>query len=157
VARKGVTLTTALPSEGLVVNGDARQLARVLMNLLSNAVKFTPSGGQVTVTAEAPGGWAVVSVADTGIGIPDADRDELFTRFFRASNATKRAIPGTGLGLAIVQTIIAGHGGELSLQSQEGTGTTVSVRLPLAESVPPGQPAYHEAGRRGAPVLGAQS
>jgi signal transduction histidine kinase len=134
VARKGLTLTTALPSESLMVSGDASQLARVLMNLLSNAVKFTPAGGQVAVTAEAAGGWAVVSVADTGIGIPDADKKDLFTRFFRASNATQQAIPGTGLGLAIIQTIIAGHGGELDLQSHEGAGTAITVRLPLAES-----------------------
>jgi signal transduction histidine kinase len=154
---KGITLTTTCPPDGLVVNGDISQLARVLTNLLSNAVKFTPTGGHVQVTAEAADGWAVVRVADTGIGIPDADRDELFTRFFRASNATKRAIPGTGLGLAIVQTIIAGHGGDISLQSQEGKGTTVSVRLPLAEPAAPAEPAHHEAARRGAPVLGAQS
>ena len=137
VAAKAVTLTTALPADGLVVNGDASQLTRVLTNLLSNAVKFTPSGGQVTVTAEAAGGWAVVSVADTGIGIPEADKKDLFTRFFRASNATQRAIPGTGLGLSIIQTIIAGHSGELSLQSEEGAGTTVTVRLPLAHTAGP--------------------
>jgi two-component system, OmpR family, phosphate regulon sensor histidine kinase PhoR len=133
-AAKGLTLTTALPADGLVVDGDANQLARVLMNLLSNAVKFTPEGGRIELTAEAAGGWAVVSVADTGIGIPDADKKDLFTRFFRASNATQQAIQGTGLGLAIIQTIIAGHGGELTLQSQEGAGTAITVRLPLAES-----------------------
>jgi two-component system, OmpR family, phosphate regulon sensor histidine kinase PhoR len=92
-----------------------------------------------------------VSVADTGIGIPEADKKDLFTRFFRASNATQRAIPGTGLGLAIIQTIIAGHGGELSLQSQEGNGTTVTVRLPLAHTPGPEEPADHHP----APVLGA--
>jgi signal transduction histidine kinase len=144
VAAKAVTLTTALTADGLVVDGDASQLTRVLTNLLSNAVKFTPAGGQVTVTAEAAGGWAVVSVADTGIGIPEADKKDLFTRFFRASNATKQAIPGTGLGLSIIQTIIAGHGGELSLQSQEGAGTTVTVRLPLAPTADPDEPADHQ-------------
>jgi signal transduction histidine kinase len=136
VASKGLTLTTALPDNGLAVKGDAGQLAQVITNLLSNAVKFTLPGGQVQVTAEVADGWAVLRVTDTGIGIPDADKKELFTRFFRASNATKRAIPGTGLGLAIVQTIIAGHGGQMTLESQEGIGTTVSVRLPLAEPVP---------------------
>jgi signal transduction histidine kinase/HAMP domain-containing protein len=137
VAAKGLTLTTALPADGLVVNGDASQLTRVLMNLLSNAVKFTPEGGRIELTTVTAGDWAVVSVADTGIGIPEADKKDLFTRFFRASNATQRAIPGTGLGLSIIQTIIAGHGGELSLQSQEGTGTTVTVRIPLAHTAGP--------------------
>jgi signal transduction histidine kinase len=83
------------------------------------------------VTAEAADDWAVVSVADTGIGIPDADKDGLFTRFFRASNATKRAIPGTGLGLAIVSSIVAEHDGTVTVQSAEGVGTTFTVRLPL--------------------------
>ena len=152
VAAKAITLTTALPDDGLVVNGDASQLTRVLTNLLSNAVKFTPSGGQVTVTAEAAGGWAVVSVADTGIGIPEADKKDLFTRFFRASNATRRAIPGTGLGLAIIQTIITGHGGELSLQSQEGSGTTVTVRLPLAHAAGPEEPADRQDPHPGPPA-----
>ena len=152
VAAKAVTLTTALTADGLVVDGDAGQLTRVLTNLLSNAVKFTPAGGQVTVTAEAAGGWAVVSVADTGIGIPEADKKDLFTRFFRASNATKHAIPGTGLGLSIIQTIIAGHGGELSLQSQEGAGTTVTVRLPLAPTAGAAEQADHQGPRPASPV-----
>ena len=146
-SRKGIAVTTACPDGGMIVNADANQLARVMTNLLSNAVKFTPAGGQVRVTAEAAAGWAVVCVTDTGIGIPDTDQKDLFTRFFRASNATKRAIPGTGLGLAITQTIIAGHGGDMELQSQEGKGTTVTVRLPLAEPVPPAGPAHHEAAR----------
>jgi two-component system phosphate regulon sensor histidine kinase PhoR len=144
VAAQGLTLTTTLPADGLAVDGDANQLARVLMNLLSNAVKFTPEGGRVELTTVTAGDWAVVSVADTGIGIPEADKRDLFTRFFRASNATQRAIPGTGLGLAIIQTIIAGHGGELSLQSEEGAGTTVTVRLPLTHTAGPGEPADHQ-------------
>jgi two-component system phosphate regulon sensor histidine kinase PhoR len=144
VAAKGLTLTTALPADGLLVNGDANQLVRVLTNLLSNAVKFTPEGGRIELTTVTAGGWAVVTVADTGIGIPEADKKDLFTRFFRASNATQRAIPGTGLGLSIIQTIIAGHGGELSLQSEEGNGTTVTVRLPLAHTPGPDEPADHQ-------------
>jgi two-component system phosphate regulon sensor histidine kinase PhoR len=156
-SRKGITVTTACADDQIVVNADAGQLARVMTNLLSNAVKFTPEGGQVEVRAEAAAGWAVVSVTDTGIGIPDADKKDMFTRFFRASNATKQAIPGTGLGLAITQTIIAGHGGDMELQSREGKGTTVTVRLPLAGPVPPVGPAHdeaahHEAARHRAPA-----
>ncbi len=150
VAKKGIALTMTCPADGLVVNGDVRQLARLLTNLISNAVKFTPTGGQVRVAAEAADGWAVISVADTGIGIPDADQAGLFARFFRASNATKQAIPGTGLGLAIVQSIVAAHGGDISFESQEGEGTTVSVRLPLAGPAVPDVPAYLGAGRRDA-------
>ncbi len=131
-AAKGLTFTSSCPDDGLVVSGDASQLDRVLINLLSNAVKFTPEGGAVQLTAAGDGDRAVVAVSDTGIGIPDLDKKALFTRFFRASNAVEGAISGTGLGLTIVQTIIVNHGGELDLQSREGEGTTVIVRIPLA-------------------------
>jgi two-component system phosphate regulon sensor histidine kinase PhoR len=152
VAAKGLTLTTALAAGGMLVNGDANQLVRVLTNLLSNAVKFTPEGGRIELTTVTADGWAVVSVADTGIGIPEADKKNLFTRFFRASNATQRAIPGTGLGLSIIQTIIAGHGGELTLDSQEGNGTTVTVRLPLAHTPGSGEPAEQQTPRPSPPT-----
>jgi two-component system, OmpR family, phosphate regulon sensor histidine kinase PhoR len=137
VAAGGLTLTCDIPNEELVVDGDASQLDRLLINLLSNAVKFTPQGGHVEVSALPEGGSAVVRVADTGIGIPARDQKELFTRFFRASNATDRSIPGTGLGLAIVRMIVAGHGGDVELESEEGAGTVVTVRLPLLTRVRP--------------------
>jgi two-component system, OmpR family, phosphate regulon sensor histidine kinase PhoR len=124
----------------LVVNGDPGQLDQVMTNLLSNAVKYTPAGGQAEVTATADGQWAVVQVADTGIGIPEPDQKQLFTRFARASNATARRIPGTGLGLVIVKTIVVNHGGEVELESTEGAGTTVMVRLPLAAVSTTGPP-----------------
>jgi signal transduction histidine kinase len=115
----------------LVVAGDANQLDRVMINLLSNAVKFTPRGGRIDVSAGADGGSAVVRVRDNGIGIPEQDQKELFSRFTRASNATARRIPGTGLGLAIVRMIMGHHGGDVELDSVEGAGTTVTIRLPL--------------------------
>jgi two-component system, OmpR family, phosphate regulon sensor histidine kinase PhoR len=131
-ADKGeLTVISDVSDPALVVSGDEGQLDRVMMNLLSNAVKFTPRGGRVTVSASSDNGTAVVRVADTGIGIPDKDREELFNRFFRASNAVSAAVPGSGLGLSIVRTIIANHGGDLDLQSREGAGTTVTIRLPL--------------------------
>jgi hypothetical protein len=77
------------------------------------------------------GGFALVTVADSGIGIPEQDQPSLFTRFFRASNAVARAVPGSGLGLSIVQNIVANHGGEVELTSTEGRGTVVAVRIPL--------------------------
>lgn len=125
-----VTLETHCPIGPLILEADGDQLDRVLMNLLSNAVKFTPKGGKVTVRAEARDGEVILSVSDTGIGIPAAEQDKLFQRFFRASNATEAAIPGTGLGLTIVRTIVANHGGEMQVHSEEGRGTTVSARLP---------------------------
>jgi two-component system phosphate regulon sensor histidine kinase PhoR len=136
-AAKGLELHCDCPSPGPVVSGDPGQLDRLLMNLLSNAVKFTPEGGRIQAGATAEGAQAVLTVADSGIGIPERDQKELFTRFFRASNAVRRAIPGTGLGLAIVRTIVDNHGGELTVTSQEGRGTTVTARLPL---LPPSGP-----------------
>ncbi|HWH01248.1 MAG TPA: ATP-binding protein, partial [Pilimelia sp.] len=125
----GVALDTDIGG-GLTGQADPEQLDRVLMNLLSNAVKFTPRGGRVVVLAHRVGDEIVLRVTDTGIGIPTADLDRLFTRFFRAGNASERAIPGTGLGLAIVRTIVVNHGGRVSVSSREGTGTTFTVRLP---------------------------
>jgi signal transduction histidine kinase len=136
-AAKGLTLSCDRPGQGLVVSGDPGQLDRLLMNLLSNAVKFTPKGGWILAGTRADAAMAVLTVADSGIGIPDNDQKQLFTRFFRASNAVYRSIPGTGLGLAIVRTIVDNHNGELTVVSREGKGTTVSVRFPLP---PPGAP-----------------
>jgi two-component system, OmpR family, phosphate regulon sensor histidine kinase PhoR len=134
-------LTCPAPAGDLIVSGNPAQLERVLINLLSNAVKFTPEQGEVEVATAGDDGSAVIWVRDTGIGIPEYDQKELFTRFYRASNALARRIPGTGLGLTIVRTIVTGHGGELSLESREDQGTTVTIRLPLHEpagGAPPG-------------------
>ncbi len=130
-AAKGLTFTWLDPDHGLVVNGDPGQLDRLVMNLLSNAVKFTPQGGSVAVSVECEGSMAVLRISDTGIGIPENEQKEMFTRFFRASNAVERSIQGSGLGLAIVRTIVANHHGELEVASHEGKGTTVTVRIPL--------------------------
>ncbi|MEV6493398.1 ATP-binding protein, partial [Actinoplanes sp. NPDC051633] len=114
----------------LCLHADPEQLDRVLMNLLSNAVKFTPADGTVTVRAVREQDEIVITVADTGLGIPEAEQQALFARFFRASNAIHLAIPGTGLGLAIVRTIVENHGGTIAVDSTEKVGTTVTVRLP---------------------------
>lgn len=133
---KQLSLTVTGAESGLVVDGEASQLERVVINLLSNAVKFTPAGGHITVSAAAEDESALITVTDTGIGIPQRDQRELFTRFYRASNAIAQAIPGTGLGLAIIRTIVVNHGGTIDLKSQENAGTTVMVRLPRRSPVP---------------------
>jgi signal transduction histidine kinase len=104
----------------------------VLVNLLSNAVKYTPKGGKVAAVLACEGDSAVLTVADTGIGIPAKEQPALFTRFFRASNAVAGAAPGTGLGMSIARTIVANHEGDISVESAEGKGTTVTVRIALA-------------------------
>jgi two-component system phosphate regulon sensor histidine kinase PhoR len=121
------------PTVPLIIAGDIQQLEQVVTNVLSNAIKFTRPGGIVTVKVEQDDGWAIVECSDNGIGIPAADMDRLFTRFFRAANASAAALPGTGLGLAIVHEIVQRHGGSIDLQSTEGVGTVVTVRLPERE------------------------
>jgi signal transduction histidine kinase len=133
----GVELEADLVDEDLVVRVDRGQLERTLINLGSNAIKFTPRGGVARVSACDDGEHAVISVSDTGIGIPTKDLGRLFGRFYRASNATAQAIPGTGLGLAIAKAIVEGHGGELGVESVEGEGTTMRVFLPLAPAAAP--------------------
>jgi len=132
-AAGGVQLLCTDVPDDLVVRVDRGQVERALINLGSNAVKFTPEGGQVLLSAERAGDSTIISVHDTGIGIPAGDLARLSERFFRAGNATAAAIPGTGLGLAIVRAIVEGHGGELVIASVEGEGTTMQVVLPVAQ------------------------
>ena len=107
-------------------------LVQVVDNLISNALKFTPSGGRVDVRLSAVEGAAVIEVQDTGLGISDDEQQQLFERFFRSSQATKNQIPGSGLGLTITKAIVERHGGQIELESSEGVGTSVRVRLPLS-------------------------
>ncbi len=116
----------------VVVSGDGDQLDRAVINLLTNAVKFTPDGGSVRVRLTTEGGAALVTVEDSGIGISEGEQSRLWDRFFRSLDAQRRAIPGTGLGLSIVRTIVHGHGGTIGVESRAGSGSTFSIRLPLA-------------------------
>jgi signal transduction histidine kinase len=112
---------------------DAPRLARVLANLLSNAIKYSPDPGDIVVSLareEAPdGGHAIITVRDQGIGISGLDLPHVFTLFHRAANVGP--IGGTGLGLVSVKQVVELHGGTVSAESQEGFGTTMTIRLPL--------------------------
>ncbi|MHB8468356.1 MAG: sensor histidine kinase, partial [Gaiellaceae bacterium] len=129
---KGVSLEIRSDAPPYVA-GDARRLTQVLDNLVSNAVKFTDDGGRVTVAMGDDGnGGVLLVVSDTGVGIPADEQGQVFSRFFRASTATRRAIPGTGLGLAISRALVEQHGGTITLASRESEGTEVTVTLPVA-------------------------
>jgi signal transduction histidine kinase len=130
-ASAGVELLMGLPGSPIVVRGDAVRLGQACDNLISNAVKFTPRGGTVTVTLGSSAEDAIVSVRDTGMGIPASELDQLYARFFRASTATRNAVPGVGLGLTITKAIVTAHEGELDVESEEGVGTSFSMSLPL--------------------------
>jgi signal transduction histidine kinase len=134
--QQNVTIAVDPVPEDPEILADEVQLQQVFTNLVSNAIKFTPSGGRIEVGSESHSAsdgtrWATVSVADTGIGISSDEIDHVFTRFYRASNAMSGAIPGTGLGLAITKDIVSRHGGRIDVSSTLGSGTTVTVSLPL--------------------------
>jgi len=134
-AQPGLTIRLDTADQLPVVEADGAQIERVMLNLLSNSVKFSPDGGTVTVTARAEPTEVVVSVADTGMGIAEAEQVRLFTRFFRSAEAQRRAINGSGLGLAISKSIVEAHGGWIGLSSTPGVGTTVSLGLPVPAAV----------------------
>jgi signal transduction histidine kinase len=110
---------------------DPMRIAQLLGNLLSNAVKFTPDGGHVEVRLRREEDQVVLAVADTGIGIPAAERERVFERFFRTTTAARHAIQGTGLGLAVTKAIVEAHHGTITVDSDEGRGSTFTVCLPL--------------------------
>lgn len=116
------------------VLADRLQLLRLVDNLVANAIKFTPEGGKVCLRASRTGDAAMLEVTDTGVGIPASDQAELFTRFYRGTNAVEKAIPGSGLGLAISQVIAEAHGSTIQVESTPGAGSTFRVALPLAAS-----------------------
>jgi signal transduction histidine kinase len=133
----GVTLKEILPDAAAIVQGDPLRLGQAVDNLISNAIKFTPRGGSITVALATGDTGATITVTDTGMGIPADELDQLFGRFFRASTATRNAVPGVGLGLTITKAIVAAHGGEMNVQSEEGVGTTFSLALPLVAAAKP--------------------
>jgi DNA-binding response OmpR family regulator/anti-sigma regulatory factor (Ser/Thr protein kinase) len=119
----------------LTVDGEAAPLERALLNVLSNAVKFSHRGGTVVVTGAVREDRVVLTVRDTGIGIPARELSRIFTRFFRSDADTAHRVPGAGLGLAVVQESVQRHGGRVSADSSPGSGTTVTLSLPLSRSV----------------------
>jgi len=131
---KGIKLTQQLPPGIESVYVDSSHAERVLINLLSNAIKFTPQSGTITVSvsADLEEGYAVFSVADTGIGIPASETQKLFNEFFRVDNEINQNVKGTGLGLVLAKNIVQAHRGRIWVQSQVGTGTTFYFTLPTS-------------------------
>jgi two-component system phosphate regulon sensor histidine kinase PhoR len=127
-----LALNVRLP-EGLPpVRGDSNSLQEVLQNLLDNALQYTPAGGKIDVSASCSNGRVVVTVADTGIGIPQVEQERIFERFYRVDAARSREAGGTGLGLSIARHIMEAHGGHLWVESAVGEGSRFHFSIPVA-------------------------
>ncbi|GII93371.1 sensor histidine kinase [Sinosporangium siamense] len=131
---KDITLAAG-GAEGLQVWGDDELLVTALRNLIDNAVVYSPEHTRIVVSARSAGDSVEVSVSDQGIGIPETSQERIFERFFRVDAARSRATGGTGLGLAIVKHVAVAHGGEVTVWSKEGSGSTFTLRLPALGGV----------------------
>jgi len=129
---KGLVLEVRGREKPLRVRGDREAMTQVLDNLVDNAIQYTPSQGRIVVRLAAQDGRGTVAVEDSGIGIPSADLDRIFERFYRVDKARSRAAGGTGLGLSIVKNLVVRMDGEVRVASVEGKGSTFTVLLPLA-------------------------
>jgi len=118
------------------VMGDEARLRQVAANLVSNVRRHTPAGTSVTVRAHQEDGVGLLEVADTGLGMTGEQAAKVFDRFYRVDKARSRAVGGAGLGLAIVASIAEAHGGQASVKTREGKGTTFTVAIPLAAPPP---------------------
>ncbi len=131
----GLAITKDAAPAGIVLRGDRRRVAQVLINLLANAVKFTPAGGHVTVRTSCDIDGFAISVSDTGIGIAPEDIPKALDRFGQVENSLVRKYDGTGLGLPLAKQLMELHGGTLSIDSMLRVGTTVTVRFPAARVI----------------------
>ena len=132
--RRGHTLVRRYGRTLPMVTGDRSRLEQVMMNVIGNSIKYTPDGGSITVDAGIRGGNVWIEVSDTGIGIPQKDRERIFDRFYRVDKARSRESGGTGLGLSIAREIVLRHHGSIALTDHEGPGTTVRIVLPIRQS-----------------------
>jgi len=128
---RGIALACSAEGE-LPISGDSARIEQLIGSLVSNALKFTPPGGRVDLRASRHDGVIRIEVADTGTGIPEAAREQLFDRFFRTERARTEAIAGAGLGLTIAKAIVDAHNGRIGYTSTEGAGTTFTVDLPAS-------------------------
>lgn len=140
VATRQHTDVVLLVDASVIVNGDPSRLHQLLDNLLANAVKFTGAGGHVCLRVTTVGRYAQIDVLDDGPGIPAAEREQLFERFYRLASSTNQGIPGTGLGLAIAKSVVEAHDGTIEIVDTPGWSTTFRVLLPLVELAKPADP-----------------
>ena len=131
---KGLDLSLNVPSHLPDVAADSRRLQEVLQNLLENAIQYTLPGGKIVLSAETRGDEVIFTVADTGIGIPQADQPRIFERFYRVDVARSREAGGTGLGLSIAKHLVEAHGGRIWLESEVSVGSKFHFSIPVFDS-----------------------
>ena len=131
---KGHNLVTELPNTELSAFADRQNMSQLIDNLIDNAIKYTEEPGTITVRLKKEGNWAVLEVQDTGLGVSPQYQQRVFERFYRVDKARSQSLGGTGLGLSIVKNIADKHGGSVSVESQLGSGSTFTFRLPLDSS-----------------------
>ena len=136
-AEKDLRISVNMPQPLPDIAGDRRRLAEVLQNLLDNAIQYTLPGGQITLSAEAGEDEVILTVSDTGIGIPKADQSRIFERFYRVDVARSREAGGTGLGLAIAKHLVEVHGGRLWVDSEVGQGSQFHFSVPVFDAKHP--------------------
>ena len=129
--QRNVVITTDLPPENMLVEGNFEWLCQALVNILENSIRHGYPEGEITIKVSSAGAEAVVEISDNGPGIPEADLPYVFERFYRVDKARSRKSGGTGLGLSIVKHIMEAHGADYSLESSEGRGTIFCFSLPL--------------------------
>jgi two-component system, OmpR family, sensor kinase len=130
---QGIRVACTLPSKPIRIRGDPDRLRQLLLLLLDNACRYTPAGGEISIALAGVGPHAVVTVRDTGIGIPPEELELVTARFYRGSKASRMAPSGGGLGLHVARAIAETHGGDLVIESEVDRGTAVRIRLPLAK------------------------
>ena len=142
--QKDIEIALDCPKDLPSLTADPERLWQTLKHLVDNALKFTPEGGQIGLRARAEQGAGTIAIEvwDTGIGIPEAAMHRLFERFYQVDGSNTRLYGGTGLGLSLVKELVERHGGEVSVESQVGKGSTFHIELPIA-GVPAQQPATH--------------
>ena len=130
---QGLTLTCDLPAEMPAVTGDPERIQQVIINIITNAIKYNKPQGSIAITGGVEAEQVFLRVEDTGIGVPKADLERLFERFYRVDKARSRESGGTGLGLAIAKQIVETHGGRIGFDSEYGKGSIVTLYLPRAK------------------------
>ena len=131
VEAKAPHLVLRFQNSAAIITGDIGRLRELLFNLIENAIQYTPAGGKITVFLSREEKTALITVADTGIGIPEEDLPKIYNRFYRSNEAHTMNPKGSGLGLPICLWIVSAHAGRINAESKLGKGTTFAVRFPL--------------------------